>query len=427
MKKVVLTNVNTNRKVEVVVDTDTDEKALIGAGKAPNETAKVLSITGADETLHRATVKKPSMDDRVSLFAGVARCLERNISTIKSFELQANRVKSPRYKGMIAEVSSKISQGDKVSDALADFKDLFGEDVLALIRAGEEAGQLPGVCHRIAAGQKKTLRIIKKLKTGMIYPGVVLCMAIGIIIIMSFTLVPEVKKLYGSFNAELPAATKAMMWVSDVLIHYPYLAALPFVGIFFFFKKWGKIYAKPGVQKLLINTPTAGGIIRKSAAAVSFRCLAMLMEANVRISTALRITSESAPHIYYKEFFSRIKNHIEDGLMMPEAFLMESHWLGPDGRNICGILEISAETGSATDMLNEIADDYEDELDTIASQIDKILEPITIIVLGVVVGCLIYAIYGPIFGLGSVILPDAKKGAGGKTPPAATAPAVPGH
>ncbi|RPI01518.1 MAG: hypothetical protein EHM71_16325, partial [Zetaproteobacteria bacterium] len=195
MKKVTLTNVNTGRKVEVMVDTDTDDKALIGAGKAANETARVASVTGADEAIQRATVAKPSMDDRVALFAGVARCLERNISTIKSFELQANRVKSPRYKGMIAEISSKISQGEKVSEAMGEFHDLFGDDVLALIRAGEEAGQLPEVCKRIATGNKKTLRILKKLKTGMIYPGIVLTMAIGIIILMSFTLVPEVKKL----------------------------------------------------------------------------------------------------------------------------------------------------------------------------------------------------------------------------------------
>jgi type II secretory pathway component PulF len=224
--------------------------------------------------------------------------------------------------------------------------------------------------------------------------------------------VPEVKKLYGEFHAELPLATMVMMKTSDILIHYPYLAILPFGFIILVIKKWGRIYSKPPVQKLLINLPTAGTIIRKSAAAVSFRCLAMLMEANVRISTALRITSEGAPHIYYRQFFARIQRHIEDGLMLPEAFLMESHWLGPDGRNICGVLEISAETGSATDMLNEIADDYEDELDTIANQIDKILEPITIIVLGAIVGLLIYAIYGPIFGLGKVILPDAKKAVG---------------
>ncbi|MGI8602799.1 MAG: type II secretion system F family protein [Verrucomicrobiales bacterium] len=416
LKRVALTNVNTGRKVEVIVDTDTDDKALIGSGRAPNETAKVLSVTGADEALQRATIKKPSMDDRVALFAGIARCLDRNISTIKSFELQANRVKSPRYKGAIAEISSRIAQGEKVSDAMSEFKDLFGDDVLALIRAGEEAGQLPEVCKRIASGQKKTLRILKKLKAGMIYPGIVLTMAVGVIILMSFTLVPEVKKLYGSYNAKLPLPTVVMMKTSDVLIHYPYLAILPFFLIFLFFKKWGRIYAKPTVQKALINVPTAGTIIRKSAAAVSFRCLAMLMEANVRISTALRITSEGAPHIYYREFFGRVQKHIEDGLLLSEAFLMESHWLGPDGRNICGILEISAETGSATDMLNEIADDYEDELDTIAGQIDKILEPITILVLGIIVGFLIYAIYGPIFGLGKVILPDVKKGVGGRPP-----------
>ena len=87
LKKVTLTNVNTGRKVEVMVDTNTDEKALIGAGQAANESAKTISITGADEAIHRATGIKASLDDRVALFAGVARCLDRNISTIKSFEL----------------------------------------------------------------------------------------------------------------------------------------------------------------------------------------------------------------------------------------------------------------------------------------------------------------------------------------------------
>ena len=88
---------------------------------------------------------------------------------------------------------------------------------------------------------------------------------------------------------------------------------------------------------------------------------------------------------------------------------MESHWLGPDGRDICGLIELSAETGSGTEMLNEIADDYEDELDTVANQIDKILEPITIVLLGVVVGFLVYAIYAPIFSLGDALLPKNGK------------------
>ena len=86
---------------------------------------------------------------------------------------------------------------------------------------------------------------------------------------------------------------------------------------------------------------------------------------------------------------------------------MESHWLGDDGRNVCGVMEIASETGSATDMLEEIADDYEEELDTVANQIDKVLEPVTIVILGALVGFLIYAIYSPIFNLGEHMLPDS--------------------
>jgi len=87
---------------------------------------------------------------------------------------------------------------------------------------------------------------------------------------------------------------------------------------------------------------------------------------------------------------------------------MESHWLGPDGRTISAVMQIASETGSANEMLDEIATDYEDELDTIANQIDKILEPVTMVIMGVMVGFLVYAIYGPIFGLSKVILPSKK-------------------
>jgi type II secretory pathway component PulF len=411
LKKVVLTNVNSGRSQEIIVDTDDDAKALVGSGKVSNEVAKVTTITGADEKIYRLSVKRPNLEDRVNLFSGIARCLERNISTIKSFELQANRVRSPRYKGTVADVAAQISQGEKVSDAMGRHPDLFGEALLALIRAGEEAGQLPEVCKRIARGQKKSLKILKKLKSGMIYPCIVLVIGVGVIITMSMTLVPALKGLYGQFNSELPTATKAMMMLSDILLSQPWMVSIPIIGLIALFRNWGKICAIPGVQRFWLKLPTVGNIVRKSSAAVSFRTLAMLIESNVRVSTALRITGESAPNVTHREFFSAVKAQIEEGLALHEAFLLESHRLGPDGRPISGLMQLSSETGSSTDMLEEIADDYEEELDNIGNQIDKILEPITIICLGVMVGFLIYAIYSPIFNLGKVVLPKSKPGA----------------
>ena len=414
LKKVTLTNVNSGRSQEIIVDTDDDAKAIVGSGKASNEVAKITTLTGADERIYRISVKKPSLDDRVNLFSGIARCLERNISTIKSFELQANRVRSPRYKGTIADIAAQISQGEKVSDAMGKHSDLFGEAMLALIRAGEEAGQLPEVCKRIARGQKKTLKILKKLKSGMIYPAIVLVIGVGVVITMSMTLVPALKNLYGQFHSELPGATMFMMTLSDILLKQPWVIALPIFGLIMLFKNWGKINAIPAVQRLWLKLPTVGNIVRKSSAAVSFRTLAMLIESNVRVSTALRITGESAPNVVHREFFAAVQAHIEEGLSLHESFLLESHKLGPDGRSISGLMQLSSETGSSTDMLDEIADDYEEELDNIGNQIDKILEPITIIILGIMVGFLIYAIYSPIFNLGKVILPQTKGAMGAK-------------
>lgn len=406
LKKVRLTNIATGKTTEMIVDTDDDAKAIIGAGKAPNETAKTVDIRGADELVQRATWKKPSLDERIAFFGGMARCLERNISTIKSLELMAGRVKSPRYRGAIAEIASSVMGGEKMSDALALHPDLFNNETIALVRAGEESGQLPEVFKQIARGQHKTLRILKKLRSGLIYPAIVLVLALAVLLLMSFTLVPAISRLYGSMNVELPLATRMMIGFSDLLINSPYLAAIPVVGLWLFFKNWGKFYGIPSVQRTFLLVPVIGDIIRKSAATVSFRALSMLLQANVRILSALEITAESSPHVDFREFFLRVRDHIAEGLSLPEGFLLESHWLGPDGRMIATVIQIAGETGSANEMLDEIAFDYEEELETIANQIDKIMEPFTLVFMGCIVGFLVYAIYGPIFNLSRVVLPQ---------------------
>ena len=404
LKKVLLTNVHSGRKQTAVVDTDSDSKALIGSGKTTVETAQVKDVTGIDETLQRLTSPKAPKNDRVALFSGLARCFERNIPIIKSFTLQASRVKSAVYKGAIADIADDLSKGEKMSDSMAKKKALFSEDIIALIRAGEESGKLPEIFRRIATSQKKSSRILRKLKTGMIYPAVVLTIGIIVVIVMSFTLVPAMSKLYASLNTQLPLPTRVMMGFSDILLKQPWLAALPIIGLAFFFKNWGRINRIPSVQSFFLKVPTIKNIVRKSAAAIGFRTLALLIEANVRMSTALEITADTCWHHHYKSFFQEVKKHILNGQTMADAFLIESHWLGSDGRMICGLMEVAAETGSGTELLNEIAEDYEDELDTIANQIDKLIEPATIVLLGGLVGGLVYAIYAPVFSLGDALL-----------------------
>lgn len=418
LKKVVLTNVYTSKSTEVIVDTMDDAKAVLGAGKAPNETAMVSDITGVDEFVQRMTCKKPNLDETVSLFSGLARCLDRNISTIKSLELMAARLKSPRYRGAVADISQHILSGDKMSDCFGMHPDLFSEDVVALIRAGEESGQIHAVFNQIARGRNKSLRILRKLRSGMIYPCIVLVLAVGVVIIMAFTLIPAISKLYLAMNATLPLATRFLIAFSALLLNQPWLAAIPVIGLMMLFKYWSKIYKRPGVQVALTRMPTIGNIIRKSAAMVSFRCLALLLQANVRITTALEIAAKSSNHIEFERFFLCVRDHITDGLSLPESFLMESHRLGPDGRTIAAVVQMAGETGGINEMLDEIAVDYEEDLDVIASQIDKILEPFVLVLLGTIVGGLVYAIYGPIFNLSKVILPNKKP----QTPPAASAP-----
>jgi len=423
LKKVKLTNIYNGKTSEVIVDANDDAKAIFGAGKAPNETAEVTDITGADEFINRISQKKPSLEESASFFNGMARCLQRNIAINKGLELMTGRLTSPRFRGAVAEISRSIMAGEKMSDAFAAHPDLFTEDVLALIRAGEESGQIDMVFQQITSGREKSLRILRKLRAGMIYPVIVLLLAVVVVIVMSFTLIPAVSKLYASMNVALPLPTQGLIWFSDLLVNQPYMAAIPIIALIAFFKNWSKIYRVPKVQMFLSRIPTVGNLIKKTAAMVSFRILALLLQANVRVATALEISAKSANHVEFEEFFLRVRDHIVDGLSMPESFLMESHRLGADGRSIAAIVQMAGETGGTNEVLDQIASDYEEQLDLMSSQIDKLLEPFVLIILGSVVGGIVYAIYGPIFGLSKVILPKNE----GKAPPGAAAPAVPGQ
>lgn len=422
LKQVKLTNIYNGKVSKVIVDTDEDVKAVFGAGKAPNETAEVSDITGADEFVNRVSQKRPGLEEAAQFFNGMARCLQRDIAINKALELMAGRLRTPRMRGAVADISRSIMSGEKMSDAFAMHPDIFTEDVLALIRAGEESGQLDSVFQQITSGREKSLRILRKLKAGMIYPAIVLVLAVGVIIVMSFTLVPSISKLYASMNVTLPLATRLMIGFSDILLHQPYMALVPFGMVFLLIKYWGKIYANSGVQRFFSRVPNIGKLITKTAAMVSFRILALLLQANVRVVTALEIAAKSSGHVDYEEFYLKVRDHIADGLSMPEAFLMECHRLGDDGRGIAAVVQMAGETGSMNEVLDQIATDYEEQLDLMSAQIDKLLEPFVLVILGSVVGGIIYAIYGPIFGLSKVLLPKKP----GDKKPSAMAPPVPG-
>lgn len=201
-------------------------------------------------------------------------------------------MRSARYKGVIGDLVTLIAAGEKLSEAMAKHSDVFPDQILSLIIAGEEAGQLARVCRRIGMSSRKSSKIISKLKNGLIYPAVVIVLAVIVVIVMSFTLVPAMAKLFESFKAPLPLGTKALIALSDLFMHQPYMAALPFVALYLL-QELGPHLEQHWVQDLALKIPKVRDIVRKSASAMSFRTLAMLVDANVRLSSALEITAKA--------------------------------------------------------------------------------------------------------------------------------------
>lgn len=338
----------------------------------------------------------------IALFARqLATMLNAGIPMVQSFEIIGVGNDKPAVQKLVLSIKSDIETGNSLNQALAKHPLHFDDLFVNLVEAGEHAGALETVLEKIATYKEKTEALKKKIKKALFYPAAVLAVAVIVTVVLLIFVIPQFESLFKGFGADLPAFTQFVVNMSRWMQAKGWLLLILFGGIVFTF---GYFYKRSRpmrqfIDKMSLQIPVIGPILRKAAIARFARTLATMFGAGVPLVEAMKSVAGSTGNIVYQDSVLRMRDEIATGMRMQRA--MENTGLFPN--MVVQMIAVGEESGSLDEMAAKVADFYEADVDAAVDSLSSLLEPMIMVILGVLVGGLVIAMYLPIFKLGAVI------------------------
>jgi type IV pilus assembly protein PilC len=270
-----------------------------------------------------------------------------------------------------------------------------------LVEAGEQGGILEQLLERLALYEEKTMQLKNKVKSALIYPAAVMVVAFVVLTVIMIFVIPAFKEVFTSFGADLPAPTLAVMWMSDQFVRYWWLLfGVTIGGSYFFLQSWRRSEKiQMAMDRLFLRLPIFGDLIRKSVLARWTRTLSTMFGAGVPLVEALDSVGGAAGNAVYAVATEQIQREVSTGTALTMA--MQNTGVFPT--MVLQMTSIGEESGSLDHMLAKAAEFYEDEVDEMVKGLSSLMEPIIIVVLGVMIGGIVISMYLPIFKLGAVV------------------------
>lgn len=329
----------------------------------------------------------------------LATLINAGVALVPALQIIGNS--NLRLQTLVTTIKTKIESGSSLSEALNQYPQYFDELYRNLIYAGEQSGTLGIMLNQIANYQDKQTKLNNKIKKALLYPSAVLLTALLVTALMLIFVVPQFQMMFQNFGAELPLYTQMVIKISQIFKLYSgWILSILIIAILLI--KWVKTHSPHYAYKidfLVIKLPLIGPIITKAILARFSRTLATIFNAGVAIAEALKIIAGSCGNLVYTQAILQIREQIIAGLAMHTAISNTTVFPA----RVTQMVAIAEESGELAVMLNHIADFYEQEVDNAADNLSKLLEPALMIILGLVIGGLITAMYLPIFKLGNVI------------------------
>jgi len=338
----------------------------------------------------------------IALFARqLATMLNAGIPMVQSFEIIGVGNDKPAVQKLVLSIKSDIETGNSLNQALAKHPLYFDDLFVNLVEAGEHAGALETVLEKIATYKEKTEALKKKIKKALFYPAAVLAVAVIVTVVLLIFVIPQFESLFKGFGADLPAFTQFVVNMSRWMQAKGWLLLILFGGIVFTF---GYFYKRSRpmrqfIDKMSLQIPVIGPILKKSAIARYARTLATMFGAGVPLVEAMKSVAGATGNIIYQDAVLRMRDEIATGMRMQRA--MENTGLFPN--MVVQMIAVGEESGSLDEMAAKVADFYEADVDAAVDALSSLLEPMIMVILGVLVGGLVIAMYLPIFKLGAVI------------------------
>lgn len=383
-----------NKLVNGEVSAFTEEEAR---KKLAKRGIRPLQIT----RVKTSSKRKITQEDITVFTRQLSTMIKAGLPLMQAFEIVARGHGNPSMTEMLMEIRGEVEQGSSLSRAFSNHPKYFDRFYCNLVAAGETGGVLESLLDKLAIYKEKTQAIRKKVKTALTYPVSVIAVAIGLVFVMMIFVLPAFKEVYANMGAELPALTQTVMDMSDFFVSYGWmvLIALGFAIYGFLKLKARSIKIQRRMDAILLRMPIFGDIVRKGTIARWGRTTATLIAAGVPLVDVLDSTAGAAGNLIYEEATREIRTRVIQGLSMTSG--MRATELFPN--MMLQMSSIGEESGSLDDMLNKAAEFYEDEVDNAVGRLSAMMEPIIIVILGLVIGTLLVAMYLPLFNLGNVV------------------------
>jgi len=325
-----------------------------------------------------------------------ATMINAGLPLVQSLDILAEQTENDAFRKVISETLYDIESGHTLADAMGKHPKVFTELFVNMVAAGEAGGILDTILLRLATFLEKNDALIRKIKAAMIYPGVIFTVAGGAIVILLLFVIPTFQAMFDSAGIPLPLPTRIVIGMSIFLQAYWWACAGTIFGAFLLFKR---VYATDKGElffdKVLLIIPVLGDLQRKSAVARFTRTLGTLVSSGVAILEGLEITAKTAGNRVIHDAIMGSRASIAGGETIAGP-LKESGVFPP---MVVQMINVGEQTGGLDEMLTKVADFYDDEVDTAVEALLAAMEPIMIVVLGVVVGGMIVAMYLPIFDM----------------------------
>lgn len=345
---------------------------------------------------------KKITDKDITLFTRqLATMMKAGVPLLQSFDIVAKGHANPSVSKLIQDIRSDVETGTSLNQAFRKFPLYFDALFCNLVGAGEQAGILEDLLTRLAIYKEKTLAIKAKIKSALFYPVSILAVAFIVTAVIMIWVVPAFKEVFASFGADLPAPTLFVMAISDFFVAYWYIIfGSLFAGLYFFFQSWKRsIIMQRKMDRLLLKLPIFGPVIRKATIARWTRTLATMFAAGVPLVESLDSVGGASGNAVYQDATKRIQTEVSTGTSLTAA--MQNASIFPN--MVTQMVSIGEESGSLDQMLGKVADFYEDEVDEAVASLSSLMEPLIMVILGVLIGGLVIAMYLPIFKLGAVV------------------------
>lgn len=331
----------------------------------------------------------------------IATMLEAGVPLLQALEMVAKGTDHVRVRNLMLTIADDVGGGSPLAASLRKHPEVFDPLYCDLVDSGEQSGSLEAIYDRIATYREKSEALKAKIKKALVYPAAVIVVAIVVTMILLVYVVPQFESVFKDFGAELPAMTQFVVNLSEVVQAYAiYIIAGFIVGGFLFGRAMVKSEKfRDKVQAMSLKIPVVGMILHKAAVARFARTLSTTFAAGVPLINALESAAGASGNSVYRDAIFRVQSDVTSGMQMHTAMVNADVF--PTMAN--QMVYIGEESGSLDDMLSKVADVYEREVDDLVDNLTALLEPMIMVVIGVLVGGLIVAMYLPIFNLGAVV------------------------